>query len=394
MKKNKKKGKIYVVIAIDTEGPIVNKKKPEIINKWSDIKKLIKILTNQDFRNYVVDSSKKGIKYSWFLLTLTGFKTNPFKRPMKYNQTFNFYKKNFFKNFNLNEDGVYWHYHQPSPSGIGNEWCKNWSDSQEYINILNRLLIDQQFFPSCFRAGGRIEDNDLSNWLEEYIPFDYSNCSGDINWNRIESDGKRLIDVADWSKASRSWKPYHPSKKNYQYKGSQKRHVFRCLDVNSPVYSITKGDIRQAFRQASNGEDVVLSIFEHDRRFNVINNLKFFLETLNEISKKFPKIKWYFKNARDAAISSQKINSTSAPKFKISKLKDKRLMIETKDKIFGSRPYACIKTSNKKYIEIPLIKVGFNKWITSQLIFKNFNFYVVANNNSGNNRPTKALIKL
>ena len=121
---------------------------------------------------------------------------------------------------------------------------------------------------------------------------------------------------------------------------------------------------------------------------------KIFLETLNEISKKFPKIKWYFKNARDAAISSQKINSTSAPKFKISKLKDKRLMIETKDKIFGSRPYACIKTSNKKYIEIPLIKVGFNKWITSQLIFKNFNFYVVANNNSGNNRPTKALIKL
>ena len=41
MKKNKKKGVVYVVVAMDTEGPIVNKKKPEIISKWSDIKKLI-----------------------------------------------------------------------------------------------------------------------------------------------------------------------------------------------------------------------------------------------------------------------------------------------------------------------------------------------------------------
>ena len=223
-------------------------------------------MTNDKFRKKFKDKNKNGIIYSWFILTLTGFKTNPFKRPMKYNLTYNFYKKNFYKNFLKYNDEIYWHYHQPAKSGIGNEWSRDWNASQEYINILNRLVADKGFFPSCFRAGGRIEDNDLSNWLENYIPFDYSNCSGKINWDRIESDGRKLREVADWSRAPKSWVGYHPNFLDYQKTGDQKRYIFRCMDLKSPVYNLKDSDIEQAFETAESGENAILSVFEHDRK--------------------------------------------------------------------------------------------------------------------------------
>ena len=75
---------------------------------------------------------------------------------MKYNLTYIFIK-NFYKNFLKYNDEIYWHYHQPAKSGIGNEWSRDWNASQEYINILNRLVADKGFFPSCFRAGGELK---------------------------------------------------------------------------------------------------------------------------------------------------------------------------------------------------------------------------------------------
>ena len=383
MKKNKK-GEVSVVISIDTEGPIKNKKKPEIIDNWSKTKKLINLMTNDKFRMKFKDKGKNGIIYSWFILTLTGFKTNPYKRPMKYNLTYNFYKDNFLKNFLKYNDEIYWHYHQPAKSGIGNEWSRDWNASQEYLNILNRLIVDKKFFPSCFRAGGRIEDNDLSNWLENYIPFDYSNCSGKINWNRIESDGRKLREVADWSNATTSWVGYNPDKNNYQKIGNQKRYIFRCMDLKSPVYELKDSDIEQAFEAAEAGENAILSVFEHDRRFNTVDNIYDFCERLSKISKKYKKIKWFYRNAKNAALKQKNIKNDIAPKFELKILKENRIFISTNDDLFGKFPYVCIK-QGKKYFEINLMISGLNKWISSPVSLKGkFDVFVVANNNSGN----------
>ena len=70
-----KKGKVFIVCAMDTEGPITNKKKPDILDSWNKIRKLVNTLTSKKFREKNLDSSGKGIVYSWFILTLTGFNT-------------------------------------------------------------------------------------------------------------------------------------------------------------------------------------------------------------------------------------------------------------------------------------------------------------------------------
>ena len=312
---------------------------------------------------------------------------------MKYHQTYDFYLKNFGKNFLNNNDGIYWHYHQPAKSGIGNEWSSDWFSSNEYLNILNKLVAERNFFPNCFRAGGRIEDNNLSHWLEEFIPFDYSNCSGDIDWNRIESDGKRLKDVADWSSASVKWNGYNPSHDNYQKKGKMCRYIFRSVDCNSPVYKIKEKDILDAFMLANKGENAVLSIFEHDRRFSLIENIAEFIQKFKKISKNFKHIKFYFENAQHAANKSLGIKIEKAPDFFIEPCEDKRVLISSKDKIFGTRPYVCAKINNR-IIEVPTNKVGYNNWLTSIFNQKSsFDLFVVANNNSGYNKVRRKKIK-
>ena len=44
-----------------------------------------------------------------------------------------------------------------------------------------------------------------------------------------ESDGKLLIDLVDWSKASTAWSGYNPSKNNYQKKGILKDIFLEAL---------------------------------------------------------------------------------------------------------------------------------------------------------------------
>ena len=88
---------------------------------------------------------------------------------------------------------------------------------------------------------------------------------------------------------------YNPSNENYQIKGQQNRYIFRCPDLNSPVHKLSNKEIRQAFNKARKGKNALLSFFDHDRRYNVIDNIsdvckrikKFLknLKTLNGIIK-------------------------------------------------------------------------------------------------------------
>ncbi|PIQ85225.1 MAG: hypothetical protein COV74_09710 [Candidatus Omnitrophica bacterium CG11_big_fil_rev_8_21_14_0_20_45_26] len=360
-------GKVYVVCAIDTEGPIQDPRKPDILDSWDRVDALIKDMTSKAYRCQYPDSEGKGLIYSWFILTLSGFKTNPFNRPMGYNIVHRHYLETHGQNFENYGDGIYWHYHQPAPSGIGNEWCRDWTHTNEYLNILAHLVLDEHFFPACFRAGGRIEDNDLSHWLEQWIPFDYSNCSGNVDWERRESDGKKLKEVCDWSRASRDWFPYHPSFEDYQISGNQRRWVFRCPDLASPVHQLSEADITEAFQRAQEGEDAVLAFFEHDRRDHVKDKIhQHACQTITRAAQKFQNVRWVYANAAEAAMKVLRLSKTQAPSFSIRIQSNNRLMITTSGDIFGTQPFTCAVIAGK-YDILPLQVIGRGKWLSSAI---------------------------
>lgn len=355
---------VYVVIAIDTEGPIDDPRKPDILSNWDRVNGLVERLFSDAYRDDVLDSAGRGAVLSWFILTLTGFRTNPFNRAMGYHAVYDHYLSHFGEAMASRGDEVYWHYHHPAPSGIGNEWSKDWLHCQEYDQILARLALERNFFPSCFRAGGRIENDDTSWWLEEIIPFDYSACTGSVDWDNKESDGQRLRDVCDWSRSPTEWTAYHPSADDYQAPGGMQRWIFRCPDLDSRVHSLAEDDIAEAFERARAGNNAILSFFEHDRRDITYAKLADANRRIAEIAKRYPDTPWYFANARDAAIAATNAPRTAAPQFQIKAHGPDRLLVACSTPLFGRSPFVAFADEKGDKIRrvAPLI-TGHRKWL-------------------------------
>ncbi len=359
---------LYVVTAIDAEGPIDDPRKPDILNNWTRVDGLLDRLFAREFREAVRDTGGNRAVISWFILTLTGFKTNPFHRPMGYHLVYDHYLNRYADAMKAFNDGIYWHYHQPAESGVGNEWGTDWLHTSEYDNILARLLMERDYFPSCFRAGGRIENNDTSWWLEEIIPFDFTACSGNINWDNIESDGHTLREVSDWSKAPSDWSWYHPGHDDYQRSGQQRRFMFRCPDLASPVHTLADEDIKQAFTRVSQGKDTILAFFEHDRRDVTYDRLMDVYRRIGQIGGQYPGVSWRFANAQEAAMAVTGLKKGPAPLFKIEKKQDNRLLITSSRPIFGRAPFVAVSSADGSICRrAGLVTVGRYKWLTDPL---------------------------
>lgn len=359
---------LYVVTALDAEGPIDDPRKLEILSTWKRVDNLVKRLFSTEFRTAVIDSADKGPVLSWFILTMTGFKNNPFNRPMGYHQVYDHYLEQFGDMMVRNGDGCYWHYHHPARSGIANEWTSDWLHTNEYDNILARLLIEREFFPSCFRAGGRIETNDTSWWLEDIIPFDYSCCSGEVNWDNIESDGKPLRAVCDWSSAPSDWSFYHPAAEDYQRPGSFKRFVFRCPDLASSVHTLSDREIHKAFKRSRAGQTTALAFFEHDRRDSVFDKILDVYGRIDSISRHYPEVRWRFANAHNAAVAAAGLKSTPPPSFELKETLDNRIRIKAHTPLFGSMPFVAAGCkSGATCRRIGLVVAGRRCWLTDPL---------------------------
>ena len=133
-------------------------------------------------------------------MDFTGFRTNPKKRVARYHDTWD-----RIRTLPVEPDGLYWHYHVPPESGIGDEWSETWLSSNECNVILARRLLERGAFPAAFRAGGTIEDEAASHWLEHAIPIDFS--------NRVSERSHPGADLYhfNWSGAPAVWGSYHPS---------------------------------------------------------------------------------------------------------------------------------------------------------------------------------------
>ncbi|HEX3087462.1 MAG TPA: hypothetical protein VHQ23_02330, partial [Ilumatobacteraceae bacterium] len=167
---------VLVVHCVDTEGPLggdarrLSDGSPEFFDNWTDILGSLSELTAADCRAAQADSFADPYRFNWFIMDFTGFRTNPKHRVAEYHDTWD-----HISSLPVDLDGLYWHYHVPPESGIGDEWSDTWLSSNECNTILARRLLERGSFPAAFRAGGTIEDEAASRWLEQTIAIDFSN---------------------------------------------------------------------------------------------------------------------------------------------------------------------------------------------------------------------------
>lgn len=313
---------------------------------WEQIDNMLDEITSISYRNKVLDSYGGGWIYNWLCMSHIGFTgINPRKRDIGYYNIYDHYTK-YFQKKNDRSDLIQWHYHSLSITNDAHRCGSTYLNSSHIYDILSRYIINRSWFPSVFRAGHNTIRPDSNFFLEQWIPFDFSN-SNFIKAPNPESSSR----FGDWRQAPKSWIPYHPSHDNYQIPGNCKRLIARCAPINDRAYSISFEDVCQAFEEANNNEASILSVTNHDFRemspdIEIVRNL------LLKCKHKYPHINFKFSNAIDAIRSVFKMDKISEVEFNVYLKKYnsyKKLIIETNNDIFGTQPFLALKTKNNKY---------------------------------------------
>lgn len=365
---------VHVVFCMDTEGPCDDPGNSEILKNWEAVDEAMDKLFKENFRNKILDSFNGNLKFGWFFLTWSGFnnKRNPRKRDLGYHKIYDHYRSRWGKLIQTFGDEECWHYHHPPRSGVVNEWSTDWNSSQEYKSIISRQIIERNWFPICFRAGGTIMDKNLSQWVDKWFPFDYS--------NRAPLD----VSVMDWSDGIDEWKAYNPDPEFFKKEGNGKRYLARTMDLVTGSYTAGKVDIEKAFMEAENQGHAILSTFDHDYR-DIEHRFVDFISTLNEVSKKFPNVQWKYSNPSNAIIETQSLQKNNNLKITTEK-KDDYFSIKTNLDIHQENPWIAAQRTDGAIFQLEsnIEKVGKNLWRLSLDQASDFKkLGIAASNNSG-----------
>lgn len=327
-------------------------KRLNYLTNWKQVKKMITSLTSSKFRSNAVRFFGKQLVYSWFVIDNVGFKNNPRKKTIGFNKVLKKYLQILDKR-SKKIDSIGWHFHSIHPSGNPLIYNTSWTSNDLHEQSLCYKILDYKFFPQIFRSGAVIERNDINLWLENFIHFDFS--------NRARKNIKNIEFLNDWSGAPSDWSFYNPSFYNFKKKGNMKRTIFRTLDIDTNSCVIKEKDIKEAFK-LSEKKGAILSVSTHDRR-DIRPEISYFINLLEKVSKKHPKVKVNFCNALDAAkyFTKKKIKNKKY-KMKTSIQNQNILKIKTNFKIFGHTPFLAIKENNGLVYRDNPVQTSKNEW--------------------------------
>lgn len=324
---------VYVVPIIDTEGPTMGR--DDLFDSWQSVGEAMQKLMVET-RSRFYDSFGGPMKYSWFLLDWIGYSStdSEFRRrghDSRLHAVWNFYRAGILSDTELSRsgDGIYWHYHHPPKNGSWG-WNSDWHDSAWHEYILGKRMLDFGFFPAVYRAGKYVETNDNSRWLEQWIPFDFSNIS----------PVKQAF--CDWSRSPTNWQPYHPSFADYQEPGDMRRSVFRSLPVAAKggSGSLKEEEVEKAFREAKEFGTSLLSFHSHDFYKSIFDDFSTGCDMVERISRAYG-IRWKFSNALEA------IRVYAEPVlggiFLRLDRERSRIAISASHDIFGATPFVAVE---------------------------------------------------
>lgn len=235
---------VYVVICVDSEmwgghDPYLGN---TTANPTMDMRayaqsppSTVSVVFNDSFRNSHTDSFGNAFKLTWFaemdyLMAQSNFVYGDGSpaNVSGYTAIYDILMNNWGADIQKYGDSLEYHHHfmiydgtwQPYSSGPDS----GYPGYQMYA--IDHMLIDDGFYPSVFRSGWDIMPPALSNWLEQWIPFDYTPLDG-------------------------TWRPWQPS--------GMDRWQTRCQ------YAIHFEDIDEAFATARDHGAAVYAYQCHDR---------------------------------------------------------------------------------------------------------------------------------
>lgn len=354
------KGTVYVAHTVDTEArtygsPTTDFSKTLILDDFATGGLVDKVTDpNGWYRTSYRDSFGNPAKYTWFLLADEEYCNSNLQTCTPVHDAM----KPYASRIESNGDQLAYHYHH-----LG--WTVNPGDGTHYYNAflsmngkesatgtdiqvaersLSSVMINHQMYPAFFRSGWAWENTDFSNWLDNVFIFDSSNLSP--NYNTVIAEAGVIANVYDWSRATRSWNPYHPSATDYQVPGDLKRWQFRI--------SNQQADFDQAFKQANNGNDVLLTTVTHTYNFG--QGLEY-EKWLRNYTNQNPGVQFKFVTALEGAQAVLGFQDTTPPSILVTRTGN--TFNVTSNEPLYTFPFAAIHTAQGDYRRVqPLVQSG------------------------------------
>ena len=336
---------------------------PKLINyndTWDKIDGMLRDIMSEDFRKQYLDSFGGGWIYNWHCVDFIGYSENPRRRDMGYHQIFDHYRLLVENNESNKNDGLHFHYHPMAFSKKAHYSATHYfATGNRLFEILARDIIDRHWFPAVNRPGFHVIRPDSHWFLEQFVPFDYSNQG-------VEEENLRQKDCAngrygDWRRSPKNWQPYHPAHDDYQISGDCRRWIARCLNVGSRYRSIGQKEVDQAFSEAESGYPVILAFTNHDFR-DMKPDIEIIRSMLSRAQKSFPDTKFKFCEGREAFRRALNLQRTSPCKLRL-KFEGNILKIESDKRTFGPQPFFAIKTLSGEYFHDNLdFQEPFHSW--------------------------------
>jgi hypothetical protein len=327
------------------------------MDTWDKLDGMLSRAMSETFRTMVADSFGRPYVYSWFCVDHVGYVDNPRRRTLGYHAIFDHYRE-LLKRQGETRDGLHWHFHPMSTYQEAHRCATSLINSPHVFETLARRIIERRWFPSCCRSGFQTERPDIHWFLEQYIPFDFSNTSvEDVSELEAQADlahGR----FGDWRLAPKGWSVYHPSHDNYQLSGHCRRWIGRALNVLNRFANINVYEVEKAFVQAEEGRPTLLCVASHDFR-DLTTEVDYFRSLLVKVQAKYPEVKFRFCEAHEAfrrVVYGYQAEAAPALELSLNLHRDAQgkplsLTIDTlRGKVFGPQPFLAIKTRSRRFI--------------------------------------------
>jgi hypothetical protein len=363
-------GIVYIVFAIDTEparippwdeNPVLDF---SYFSKTGDKTRVADVM-DKAWRGSYRDSFGGIPRITWFILSQEalfhargGYGTIVYDSLLK-----------FADEIDRFGDEIGWHYHHADWIDLNRDGKRSWNQLTTYngsvytdgtdIEIaersLNVLLVERHFFPTVFRAGWAWENNGLSDWLEDIVPFDFSANPPNAGNSMLTEP---LHNVYDWTQAPAAYTGYHPSRNDYRKRGTMHRWIFRTIAPN------TKREWGRLFNQASIGHNQVFCFTAHTYD-DIRDDIDAFLGRLLRLADSL-NVRTKFATASMAAAALAGTTGIEAPRISIIASK-RGVSIQTESPIFQRSPYCVLVDSSGVYNRVHTIPEGPGRWHIDQL---------------------------
>ena len=342
---------------------------PQVISyndTWDKIDKMLDEALSTTFRESTKDSYGGGWVYNWFCVDHVDYDVNPRRRDIGYHNIYDHYRR-VIEDSNSSMDALHFHFHPHAILKHAHRSATHWwAASDALYQILSRRIIDRGWFPGVNRPGFQVNRPDSHWFLEQYIPFDMASLA-----TRPNDEDEQQFDFShgrsgDWRRAPLSWSPYHPAYDDYQVEGECRRWIARCLNVGTRAYLLDQQDVLQAFREAAEGNAVVMSFSSHDFR-DIRKDVEYVRSLLEMARATFPDVNFKFSEATDAMRNALELkpmvecdvdltlNNVSENAFKLT--------VRTDTPSFGPQPYFAIKTVAGDYHHDNLdFQIPYHEW--------------------------------